>query len=305
MAVYVINTKFHAVPHAVAGGEPGDRQVRLAEMFGLGLDETHEVTLYDRFAVDVRPGDLVFVTGPSGSGKSVLLRALLRAIRDAHPAGSHVVDLARLRLPTDRPAVDLPAAPFETALRLLSAAGLADAMALLRPAPELSDGQRYRLRLALALDRLLTAPGATDCSPIGAPRDAHRRGPKEGEQPTADGDDRPPPRPARTTTRGAPRRVLVADEFCSTLDRCCARALAYRVRRLVDRSRGAPDGGPLTVLAASAHDDLVADLAPDVLVVTHEGAGAEVRYADAARDLRRTGGQAVRGTRVPDEEDAR
>ena len=257
MSGYVINQKFRAVPAPTAERPPSQRQHRLAEMFGLGLDETHEVTLYDGLGLDVWPGDLVFITGPSGSGKSVLLRALVRAVRDAQPDGGHVVDLARLHLSTDRPAVDLPDGPLETALRRLSAAGLADAMALLRPASQLSDGQRYRLRLALALDRLLGRPEAG---------------------------------------------ILVADEFCSTLDRCCARAVAYRVRRLVDQARTGPDAGGLTVLAASAHDDLVQDLAPDVLVVKHEGAGVEVRYAEAARDKPLTGGQAASGTRTPAEE---
>ncbi|MFO8013425.1 MAG: ATP-binding cassette domain-containing protein, partial [Phycisphaerae bacterium] len=153
--------------------------MHLAEMFGIGLDETHEVTLYDGLALDVRAGDIVYITGPSGSGKSVLLRLLVRAIRDAEPGGGRVVDLARLHVPTDRPIIDLPGsdpdapAPLETVLHLFSTVGLADAMALLRPAGDLSDGQRYRLRLALALDRLLGqagASGATDCLPIGAPR---------------------------------------------------------------------------------------------------------------------------------------
>ena len=71
-------------------------------------------------------------------------------------------------------------------------------------------------------------------------------------------------------------RVLVADEFASTLDRLCARAVAYRLRRLADREG-------VTVLAASAHDDLIEDLAPDVLVVKGAGAEIEVRYADASR----------------------
>jgi hypothetical protein len=73
-----------------------------------------------------------------------------------------------------------------------------------------------------------------------------------------------------------PMRVLVADEFASTLDRLCARAVAYRLRRLADREG-------VTVLAASAHDDLVEDLAPDVLVVKGAGAEVEVRYADPSR----------------------
>jgi len=324
MPVYILNQKFRAVPQTTAGDEaasgpsvrpPSDRQVRLAEMFGLGLDETHEVTLYDGLALNVRSGDVVFITGPSGSGKSVLLRALVRAIRDACPAGGHVVDLAHLHLPTDRPAVDLPNGSLETALRRLSAAGLADAMALLRPASQLSDGQRYRLRLALALNRLLETPGATDCSPIGAPRDAEGNAPTGEAQAPANEDDRPLPRPARaragrgtrfdkqTMAPGTPSRVLVADEFCSTLDRCCARAVAYRVRRLADQSRTGPSAGGLTVLAASAHDDLVQDLAPDVLVVKQEGAGVEVHYAEATRNKPLTGGQAASGTRAPVEED--
>ena len=70
--------------------------------------------------------------------------------------------------------------------------------------------------------------------------------------------------------------VLLADEFCSTLDRLCARAVAYRVRRMASREG-------VTVLAASAHDDLLEDLAPDVLVIKHEGSRVEVVYADAAR----------------------
>ncbi|MBL7140525.1 MAG: ATP-binding cassette domain-containing protein [Planctomycetes bacterium] len=246
MGAYTINEKFQAVPTPSAERPPTDRQVRLAEMFGLGLDDTTEVTLYDGLALDVQPGDLVFITGPSGSGKSVLVRALVRALRDGVPDGGRVVDLAALHVAADRPAIDLPTAPFETALALLSAAGLAEAFALLRPVADLSDGQRYRLRLALALDRLLADS-------------------EEG-------------------TRGL--RVLVADEFCSTLDRCCARAVAYRVRRLVDRHG-------VTVVAASAHDDLVDDLAPDVLVTKHAGPGAEVRYADPARGASR--GEAPRG----------
>jgi len=235
MALYAINQKFRAAPRTRPGRPPSDRMIQVAEMFGIGLDESYEVTLYDDLALDVRPGDVVFVTGPSGSGKSVLLERLGRAIRDERPDGRRVVNLAAVRVREDRPVIDLMDGPLEETLRLLSAAGLADAFLLLRRPPELSDGQRYRLRLALALETLLAGPNA-----------------------------------------GRTVRLLVADEFCSTLDRLCARAVAYRIRRLAD-THG------LTVLAASAHDDLVEDLAPDVLVVKHAGERVEVHYADPSR----------------------
>ena len=237
MTPFTINQKFHAVGARPPDQPPSENLLKVAEMFGIGLDESYEVSLYAGLAIDVRPGDVVFITGPSGSGKSVLLARLAEAIAAAWPA-ARLVSLADA-VPDGRPVIDLlspgdgSGLPLPDALRLLSAAGLADAFLLLREARELSDGQRYRLRLAFAL--------------------AHSA---RGESPGA--------------------TCLVADEFCSTLDRLCARAVAYRVRRLAD-SQG------LTVLAASAHDDLVEDLAPDVLIVKHEGPAVEVRYADASR----------------------
>jgi hypothetical protein len=244
MTSYTINQKFRAAPAGQAAAPCGDRMLKVAEMFGIGLDESYEVVLYDNLPIDVRPGDVVFVTGPSGSGKSVLLQGLVEAIREVHGAGARIVDLAAVGAgealrSVQRPVIDLMAGPLEQALRLLSAAGLADAFLLLRTPQELSDGQRWRLRLALALDALVGS------SPVNTR--------------VCDG-----------------LNVLVADEFCSTLDRLCARAVAYRVRRFATSQA-------VTVLAASAHDDIAEDLAPDVLVIKHEGRGIEVLYADPSR----------------------
>ena len=245
MSVYVINKKFHAVePPAVAGEvpEPSERVLRVAEMFGIGADESYEVTLYDGLALDIRPGDVVYVTGPSGSGKSVLLRCLAEELGRARP-NVRCVDLAEVEPPPDQSVIDGLAVEFETALRLVSTAGLADAFLLLRRPGSLSDGQRWRLRLAHALACLLA--------------------PRHGG-------------PGRDRNEAEPARLLIADELASTLDRLCARAVAYRLRRVADR-------WGVTILAASAHDDLVEDLAPDVLVTKHAGPRVEVHYTDPSR----------------------
>jgi hypothetical protein len=271
MTRVVINQKFLAVGSQQSarlcqgfGGqaaEPSEQAMKVAEMFGIGLDETYEVTLYDGLALDVRPGDVVFITGPSGSGKSVLLARLAEALAEAWP-DSRAVNLASIDLPRDRAVIDLMQPPLEEALRILSAAGLADAFLLLRTPQELSDGQRYRLRLAKAIEALL-APASRNSS--------------RGREPAG----------TRDLTVAARPGVLVADEFCSTLDRLCARAVAYRVRRMAD-THG------VAVLAASAHDDLVEDLAPDVLIYKHEGDRAEVTYACPERSRRADPSRGVR-----------
>ena len=57
---------------------------------------------------------------------------------------------------------------------------------------------------------------------------------------------------------GGPRPSLVVlDEFCSTLDRVTARCVAHTLRRWAGAS-------PCVVVCATAHEDLLADLAPDL-----------------------------------------
>ncbi|MBC7833685.1 MAG: GNAT family N-acetyltransferase [Phycisphaerales bacterium] len=94
---------------------------------------------------------IALITGPSGSGKSLLLRRL-RA-RAARPIVITPATAATLRA-IPRTVLDLPAwrrDPLESSLSHLARAGLAEASLLLRTPAQLSDGQLARLAIALAL----------------------------------------------------------------------------------------------------------------------------------------------------------
>lgn len=114
----------------------------VADLFGLAPDEA-PLIVAENVTLDIRQGDIVLFVGPSGSGKSSLLRVAGREL-DA-------IDANALKLP-DEAIVDGLPGELRDKLDLLSACGLAEARLLRRP-DELSDGQRCRYRLALASSR--------------------------------------------------------------------------------------------------------------------------------------------------------
>ncbi|MEM6560357.1 MAG: hypothetical protein AAF656_02045 [Planctomycetota bacterium] len=128
------------------------RTRRVSALFGLRHDEPeHPTTNHEPPTPPAppAPGQVMFIGGPSGGGKSTLLRHMIKtAKRRKHL----VLDVGTRQLP-NKPAVDcLPELAVESALALLGKAGLGEAWCYLRRPSELSDGQRWRLRLAVAVD---------------------------------------------------------------------------------------------------------------------------------------------------------
>jgi ABC-type ATPase with predicted acetyltransferase domain len=202
-------------------GQITDRAAAVMRMFGLTADTLTERHLCHDCRLEINDGDIVYITGPSGAGKSILLRELERSI-----AASDAVNLARIELPGDKTLIDCIGGDLLTSLRILSIAGLNDVFCILNQPGNLSDGQKYRFQLAMAL--------ATQ------------------------------------------KKFVFADEFCSNLDRITAAVISYNVHKFAKRT-GA------TFILASSHDDILLDLAPDVLVVKELSGKTEVIYKQAQR----------------------
>lgn len=117
----------------------------MAEAFGLGIDEAQKFKVLDAELM-IGPRDIVYITGDSGSGKSVLLRAIRADL------GKEAIDLSEVAVDMDKPLIETVGATVEEGLELLSKVGLNDAFLFLRTYSQLSDGQKYRYRIAKLIE---------------------------------------------------------------------------------------------------------------------------------------------------------
>jgi ABC-type ATPase with predicted acetyltransferase domain len=185
-------------------------------MFGLTLERLQKRAATHQCRLELEAGDIVYITGPSGAGKSVLLRELEQAV----PPGQSI-NLAQIPLPRDRSVIDCFDGDIVASLRLLATVGLSEVFCLLNWPCHLSDGQKYRFRLAQAL--------------------------------------------------AARKPFVFADEFSGELDRVTAAGLAFNIHKFAKRTG-------TTFILASSHEDILMDLAPDVVVVKDFSGPAEVIY---------------------------
>lgn len=198
-------------------------------MFGLTIKRLAEHCPVHSCRLDINPGDIVYITGPSGAGKSVLLRELQKQFPP-----EDIINLANIKLPDDKTVIDclfsdeLLSADvcLLTGLQILSTAGLNDCFCILNQPVNLSEGEKYRFRLAMAL--------------------------------------------------AAEKKFVFADEFCSELDRITAASVSYKIREFADKTG-------TTFIIASSHEDILLDLAPDVLVTKHFAGKTDVVYKKSGR----------------------
>jgi len=125
--------------------KPTPRSLVVAEAFGLGIDEVQTFTVLDA-EVKIGPRDITYITGDSGSGKSVLLRAIRADL------GGEAADLSEIVVDPKKPLIDTIGSTVEEGLALLSKVGLNDAFLFLRLYSQLSDGQKYRYRIAKLIE---------------------------------------------------------------------------------------------------------------------------------------------------------
>ena len=139
--------------------EVTDRTIKVGEAFGVGVDDEQTHQVFKDFKVEVKPGDIVYITGESGSGKSTLLRLLAEALNvhgqrtylnNSEQFGEVVVD-SQLDINPDEVLVEGVGSDVNDALKALSLAGLNDAFLFVRRFKELSDGQKYRYKIAKML----------------------------------------------------------------------------------------------------------------------------------------------------------
>jgi ABC-type ATPase with predicted acetyltransferase domain len=195
--------------------------ISLMKMFGIDAARLRTDPVWHKCKLKLLPGDVCFITGPSGSGKSVIFSELFNSTE-----GKGRIDLDDIEIDSGRSVIDCMDVEVLDGMRNLSYAGISDVLSALNSPACLSMGQQYRYKLARALS--------------------------------------------------SGRKIIFADEFCSNLDRVTACVIAYQIRKFARRTG-------TTFILASSHDDVIADLATDVVVSNRLVGETEIVYRKASR----------------------
>ncbi len=134
-----------------------ERTNAIGEAFGIGLDEEKKFEIFKDFEFDINPGQVVLITGDSGSGKSTALREIQEQLRDSKEALQEFKGPAIrsdfIEINENEILIEGVGRDAGEAISILSMAGLNEAFLMLRKFKELSDGQKYRFRVAKMISK--------------------------------------------------------------------------------------------------------------------------------------------------------
>ncbi len=154
-----------AVNHLVVTAAPSSssRSRGVQESFGF-VSRVVTTAIAGPFELSLKSSDVCLISGPSGSGKSILLDCFRRLIETGTSDLPSYIDLSAectgggvtcstLSKPKMNvaPVDQFGTLDLETIMQVLSITGLAEPHVFVRPASSLSEGQAYRLSIAIAL----------------------------------------------------------------------------------------------------------------------------------------------------------
>ncbi len=206
-----------------------DRMRQVMNIFGLTLFRLRKQTFSHTLDIELHEGDICYITGRSGTGKSILLNAMY-----AQTPEHERIRLDDIPIEADQSLIDgisdVGGSTFEL-LDVLAAAGLSDVLALLSRPQHLSTGEVFRYRLARAI---LSG-----------------------------------------------RQFIFADEFMASVDRLTAAIVSRRLRDLARKT------GRIFIFAG-VQSELIADLAPDIIVVKYPAGLTDIIRRDSAPQSKTT-----------------
>jgi len=139
---YNINVEFDTVI------EQTERIIEVSNAFGLGINEAKKFSVYKDFNIGFNRDDVVYITGDSGGGKTILLQEIINRLE---PSNEKILFLDDVTPCNDEVVIESIGDTMDESIYYLSMMGLNDAYIFLRKYGELSDGQKYRYRLAKAI----------------------------------------------------------------------------------------------------------------------------------------------------------
>ena len=123
-----------------------ERAAGVMRMFGVDAGRLRKGVFGHKCKLELNEGDVCFITGASGAGKSVILKAIYEQTDE-----SNRIDLDDVVCEDEGAVIDYIKGDVFGALKTLSRAGISDVMSVLNRPALLSEGQRFRYKLAKVL----------------------------------------------------------------------------------------------------------------------------------------------------------